>query len=92
MDKIYPYYIGIEFREFYIQLRKIIDKQKDSSLAAMGVQEYWILENPSLEKYNSKRFPEKNFVTEVIWTSEYGLTAYYKKNGDLYKLVKKKIL
>lgn len=75
------YFIGIDFRDFSIGLDTFPSTATGDLLANLGIREYWSIKT-ELPKERQNEFS----VTEVIWTTKYGLTAYYKKNGEFYAL------
>jgi hypothetical protein len=78
------YFIGLSFRDFEGEIENINQMQSDNLLADFGVDKYWLINTviPD-DKLDSTS------VTKVLWTEKFGLTSYYKKNGDIYKLKRK---
>lgn len=76
------YYIGISFRDFRGEIESLDNITIDTLLQDMGINKYYLIVN---------EFPNENdnSVSKIIWTEKYGLTAYFKKSGDLYKLQRK---
>lgn len=75
------YFIGINYRDFVGEVTDSTIVRYDDMFETLGVGEYWEIgtELP-LEKLDS------NAVTKVFWSEKYGLTGYYKRNGELYKI------
>jgi hypothetical protein len=77
------YFVGLSFRDFRGELKNV-SETKTRSTADLHVDEYWEINN---------EFPAEQLdsgsVTKILWTEEYGLTAYYKQNGEFYKLRQK---
>lgn len=81
-------YIGVHYRDFYGDFRdtnKIIINQL---LSDLGITNYWeIRTDSSRYSWIKKHEKEKSaLITKIIWTEKFGLTAYYKENGDFYKI------
>jgi hypothetical protein len=75
------YFVGLSFRDFRGELKNLSETKTDISIADLDVKKYWEMNNEiPIDQLDS------NSVTKVLWTEKYGLTAYYKQNGDFYKL------
>ena len=78
------YSIGLSYRDFRGEIENINQIQNDNLLAEFGVDKYWLINtvipNDKLDSTSVKK---------VLWTEKFGLTAYYKNNGDIYKLKRK---
>lgn len=73
------YFIGISFRDFEGKIENLDSITSDTLLADIGVNQYWQIKN-DLKNQNN------NSISKTIWTEKHGLTAYYKKNDDFYKI------
>ena len=75
------YYIGISFRDFQGELKNISETETGISLADLGINKYWEINNEIPDdKLDSAS------IAKILWTEKYGLTGYYKRNGDFYKI------
>lgn len=74
------YFIGLSFRDFSGEIENLDNITSDTLLVDIGINQYWEIKNDSNNQNN-------NSVSKVIWTEKYGLTAYYKQNGDFYKIL-----
>jgi len=79
--KIKESIIGFEFQDFNAYLKQMPDKTSDTLLTYLKIKEYWRLVT-DLPKDNQT----DTSIIEIIWTTQFGLTAYYYKNGDYYKI------
>lgn len=78
-----PTSILISYRSFWGEIENISQTKQDSLLDEFGIKEYWLVEKSG---YSSDRDNEAYDVEKVIWTREFGLTGYYLKSGDYYKI------
>jgi hypothetical protein len=77
------YYVGISFRDFIGEIKNLSQTQTDTLLADIGVNKYWLVTNDLTIDRGDTTTIEK-----IVWTEKYGLTGYYKRNGDFYKIVR----
>jgi hypothetical protein len=75
------YYVGFSFRDFLGEIKNIDQTQTDTLLIDIGVNKYWLVINELTIDRGDTTTIEK-----LIWTERYGLTGYYKRNGDFYKI------
>ena len=75
------YYVGISFRDFLGEINNLKQTQTDTLLADIGIKNYWLIANELTIDRGDTTTIEK-----LIWTEKYGLTGYYKRNGDFYKI------
>ena len=73
------FFIGLSFRDCEGKIQNLDSITSDTLLADIGINQYWQIKNGA-KKQND------NSVSKIIWTEKHGLTAYYKKNGDFYKI------
>jgi hypothetical protein len=74
-------YIGISYRDFFgilTDTNQIFTNQISSDLS---VANHW-----EIDSWNKDKKHETPLITKVIWTKKFGLTGYYKGNGDFYKI------
>ncbi len=75
------YFIGIDFRDFSVGLDTFPSTVTGDLLTSLDIREYWSIKTESaIESQNEYS------VTDIIWTTKFGLTGYYKKNGEFYLL------
>jgi len=80
------YFIGINYRDFKGEIKNINEMISDSLLIDIGITKYWSVLN---DVSDWKQFEnDSTIITKIIWTEKYGLTSYYKRNGDYYKIVR----
>ena len=77
------YNINISFRDFLGEIKDISEFRTDTLLNVIGVDKYWFVENKLLTNNGDTTSIEK-----LLWTERYGLTGYYRRNGDFYKIDK----
>lgn len=80
-SKTDEYFVGIRYLNFVGELN-INEKKKGNLLINLGITDYWIIPT-SLPENNV----QPNTITSIYWTNKYGLTAYYKFNGEFYTLL-----
>jgi hypothetical protein len=76
------YYIAIYYQDFLAGLDTFPAVVTGNLLADLDVKEYWQIKTDTSIKHQNE-----SSVAEVIWTTKFGLTAYYKRNGEFYKLL-----
>lgn len=80
------YYIGINYRDFMGELKTIDAMISDSLLFDLGITKYWVVHNDVIDWKQYEN--DSTIITKILWTEKYGLTSYYKRNGDYYKIVR----
>lgn len=76
------YFIGFAIRDFQGSLENFDSPRKDTLFERdFGITQYWEMDD-NWEYYEDSIAS----VEKIYWTQEFGLTAYFKKNGDFYKL------
>jgi hypothetical protein len=75
------YYIAFQYRDFAASLYDLPLKEHGELLLDLGINEYWRINSDV--PYDPQK---ENAVSEMIWSLEYGLTGYFKQNGEFYKI------
>ncbi|MDW3196449.1 MAG: hypothetical protein R8G66_29005 [Cytophagales bacterium] len=75
------YNVGFDFRDFYAGVDGHPNKQNDDFFTDLQIKEYWQVKTELPLEHQTD-----SSVVEIFWTSKFGLTAYFLKNGDYYKI------
>lgn len=75
------YSVGIKYRDFIGKISNS-DLVKDDYLKEFGISQYWKIRN----KEAIIDYANDTSIISLIWTKEFGLTEYTKKNGNKLRI------
>jgi hypothetical protein len=81
-------YIGISYRDFQGEFTDTNNIIQNKLFSYAGVDNYWEIKTDSIryEQIKNKKQKKSSLITKIIWTDKFGLTGYYKENGEFYKI------
>ena len=81
-------YIGFHYRDFEGRINDANKTITSQLLSDLNINKYWEIEMDSMRYkwIKEKEHKKEPLITKIIWTEHFGLTGYYKDNGDFYKI------